>query len=123
MLQKDALGIGGEAAAERHLSAKGHRVIARRVRMRFGEIDLVALDGREVVFVEVKTRRGRGFGAPEDAITWQKREHLRRCAWAWMADHRLNGRPFRIDVVSVLVGRPGAEPIIVHFENAVGETG
>lgn len=123
MLQKDALGIDGEVAAEWYLAAKGHRIITRRVRTRFGEIDLVTLDGREVVFVEVKTRRGRGFGAPEDAITWQKREHLRRCAWAWMADHRLNGRPFRIDVVSVLAGRPGAEPAIDHFENAVGEAG
>lgn len=80
------------------------------------------MDGGEVVFVEVKTRGGRGFGGPEEAVTWQKRVRLRQSAHAWLTEHRVLGRPYRIDVVAV-IARPGREPEIEHFENAVGEAG
>lgn len=124
MLHKDRLGMEGEAEAERFLVARDHKIIERRARTRYGEIDLVALspDGREVVFIEVKTRRGRGYGSPEEAVTWRKREHLRRSALAWMTAHGSAASSYRIDVVSVLL-TPGSAALIEHFENAVGETG
>lgn len=122
---KDALGIEGEDLAARHLAAKGLRILARRARTSAGEIDLVALDhaGSEVVFIEVKTRRGAGFGAPEESITYAKRVRLRRSAFAWMDRSRLGDMPYRIDVIAVTVGAPGAPARIEHFENAVGDAG
>jgi uncharacterized protein (TIGR00252 family) len=66
---RQALGIDGEDTAGRTLEARGYRILARRYRTRFGEIDLVARQGDCIVFVEVKTRRGGSFGDPAAAVT------------------------------------------------------
>ena len=95
-----ALGAEGEARAARFLAARGYRVVDRNVRVGGVEIDLVATRGRLVVFVEVKTRRSRAAGAPEEAVDFRKRERLARGALAWLA---ANGRPglrARLDVIA-----------------------
>jgi putative endonuclease len=63
------LGYLGERAAEKYLKRKGYKIVARGLRLRGGELDLVAVDGRTVVFVEVKTRRSEQFGHPAEAIS------------------------------------------------------
>jgi len=123
MRQKDLLGLEGERLAENYLRSKGLQIIARRARTSAGEIDLVATTGSEVVFVEVKTRRGHGFGAPEESITYAKRVRLRRSAFAWMDRSRTANIPYRIDIIAITIGAPGAAPQIDHFMNAVGEAG
>lgn len=115
MNANDRLGREGEDLAARHLRNAGLRVIDRRWRTKTGEIDLVAMDGDEVVFVEVKTRRDAAFGAPEEAVTRAKRDHLRRSALAWLDAHRRAGRPYRIDVIAI----EGRE--VRHVRCAVGE--
>lgn len=72
---------------------------------------------RGVVFVEVKTRTGLGFGRPEEAVTEAKRQHIIRAATAYLHERRLENAPVRFDVVSVML-RPGRAPTIRHFENA-----
>ena len=73
-----ALGASGEALAARHLERRGCRILERNVRCGRGEIDLVAIDGGTIVFVEVKGNRGRRFGAPEEMVTSAKQRQLRR---------------------------------------------
>ncbi len=115
------LGERGERIAERWLGERGWRVVDRRYRSGHRDIDLVverASDGgRLVVFVEVKTRVSDGYGGPAAAVNWRKQREMARAARAWMDRFRRPGDSFRFDVVAV-VWRTGAEPEIVHLENA-----
>jgi putative endonuclease len=95
-------GDEGEAMAAAFLARRGFRVLARNVRVgRLGELDLVALDGRELVFVEVKTRRGGEFGPPEEAVTPAKLRRIAACAEAWRVAKGWTARAWRVDVVAV----------------------
>lgn len=95
-----ALGIEGEARAAAHLAARGYRILARNTRAGRVEIDLVALRGATLVFVEVKTRRSRGAGLPEEAVDFRKRERLVQGAAAWLAAHPRRAGSVRFDVVA-----------------------
>lgn len=92
-------GEGAEDLACRYLRSQGMRVVARNWRWRGGEIDIVAKDGPTLVFVEVKGRSGEAFGAPEEAVTQRKREHLWRTALAFLGGTA--EVPVRFDVVAV----------------------
>jgi putative endonuclease len=115
MAAKDALGRRGEAIAARHLVDSGLVIVERNWRCNQGEIDLVARDGRELVFVEVKTRSSLAFGHPLEAITAPKLARLRRLAAAWCEAHPGRHDHIRIDAVGVIVPPDG--PIQVdHLE-------
>lgn len=111
MAAKDELGRRGERLAERHLLARGYRLIERNWRCRHGEIDLVVRDGDALVFVEVKTRTGLGFGHPFEAITPAKLARLRRLAVEWCTAHPSERGRIRIDAVAVLAPRGATERI------------
>jgi len=114
---KDAVGAYGERAAARWLEDEGYAVLDRNWRCRAGELDVVAVRGGVVVFVEVKCRRSASFGAPAASVTPAKVARLRAAASAWLAAHGLGEVPVRFDVVSVL--RPPAGPTVVeHVEGA-----
>jgi putative endonuclease len=116
---RDRVGRDGEDLAARHLERRGYRILARRLRLRRGEIDLVAERGDLVVFVEVKTRRTGTFGAPAEAVDRHKAERLRRAVELVRRQRReLDGRPCRIDVVEVS-WPDGEEPRIEHIEDAI----
>lgn len=98
------LGRAGEDAAARHYEASGYEVIARNWRCRVGEIDLILRRGGVLVFCEVKTRRGSGFGAGWEAVTARKCAKVRRVAEAFLLTARqMAGGPIRFDVASVSV--------------------
>ncbi len=94
-------GRRGERLAERHLKAKGYRILERNYRLKLGELDLVARDGETVVFVEVKLRAGDAFGSPSEAVGSVKRRKLVRTAQAYIQDKGLDC-PMRFDVISIL---------------------
>jgi putative endonuclease len=96
-----ALGKIGEDLACRELKRRGYAIVARRYRRRSGELDIVARDGPTVVFVEVKTRDGRGFGGGAEAVTGVKRRRMVQLALEYLMRHRLLECPCRFDVVSV----------------------
>lgn len=104
MADKDELGRAGEDRAAAYLYELGWTLIERNWRCSAGEIDVVAEDGRDLVIVEVKTRRGEGFGHPFEAVDARKKGRLWRLAMAWIAAHpdRAQGRRLRLDAVSVL---------------------
>lgn len=102
-----ALGAMGEAAAERWLRRAGYTIVARGFRIRLGEIDIVARQGGLVVFVEVKTRRGEGFGRPSEAVTPAKQRRLAHVAQVFLGRSGWSDLPCRFDVVEVLPGDRG----------------
>jgi putative endonuclease len=118
VLAKDAVGRYGEDLAARHARALGWTVLDRNWRCRQGELDLVALDGRELVVVEVKTRRSDRFGHPSQAVTPVKLARLRRLAALWLAAHEVHPASIRIDVVAILVPGRGA-PVVEHLAGVV----
>ena len=96
------MGAYGERVAEQHLVAQGLVILARNWRCRDGEVDLILRDGDDVVFCEVKTRRGTLYGSPAEAVVGAKVRRLRRLAARWLAETGVHPREVRFDVVSVL---------------------
>lgn len=107
MAAKDALGRRGEAIAARHLVGRGLTIVERNWRCEHGEIDLVARDRDELVFVEVKTRSSIAYGHPLEAITPRKLARLKRLAGAWCLAHPEQHGQIRIDAVAVIAPRVG----------------
>lgn len=100
MSTKD-IGNSGEIRAAKFLEGLGYRIIDRNWHCRFGEIDLVALKGDAVVFVEVKTRANRVFGLPEEAVTQRKLRHIRKTIDFYVAQHPGLPEQQLIEVVSI----------------------
>lgn len=118
MRAKDAVGRYGEDVAARHLEARGWQIVARNWRGVAGELDIVALDGTTLVAVEVKTRRGTGYGHPAEAVTLTKLTRLRRLVGQWLAEHDVRVAAVRIDVVGIVLPRAGAAEL-EHLEGVV----
>jgi len=114
MAAKDDVGRRGEDLAREHLVAAGYTVIDANWRCSQGEIDLVALHGDELVFVEVKSRSGLAFGHPFEAITVLKLARLRRLAGAWCEAHPGHRGPIRIDAIAVIMP-PRGEVALEHL--------
>ena len=111
-----ATGKAGEQLGVHFLLARGYRILGRNVRTPFGEIDLVASDHGTLVFVEIKTRRSKAFGFPEEAVTRAKQKRLARLAsWYGMQGARAN-QPIRFDVLAIQLEAEG--PSIRLIQNA-----
>jgi len=109
------LGHFGEAIAEGYLRRQGYEIIARNWRCRQGEIDLVARQGGDWVFVEVRTRRGASCGTAEESVTPAKQRRLVRLAQSFLQAEGLEDVPWRIDLVAVEVdgaGRPARVEVL-----------
>jgi len=115
------LGRWGERRCERFLKKKGLKKLAGNFFCKTGEIDLIMVDtDGSIVFVEVRTkarREGEFFSTPEESVTYPKKVKLLRTARYFLATHKIEDRPFRFDVVSIVLGRTGREQI-THYENA-----
>ena len=105
--QRQAVGAYGEEVAAQHLQEQGLVVLDRNWRCADGEVDLVLRDGHDIVFCEVKTRRGDRFGPPAAAVTYRKMRKLRQLALRWLAVAGVHPREIRFDVVEVLVPAEG----------------
>lgn len=114
MRAKDAVGRYGEKVAAAHLNSRGWQVLERNWRCKQGEIDIVALDGAVLVFVEVKTRRGLEFGHPAQAVTAEKLARLRRLAAQWLESSDRRATEVRIDVLAVVL-QPSGAPRVEHL--------
>ena len=126
LVRPKTLGQRGEAVAARYLKRRGYKIVARSDRAARGELDLVAVDGRTIVFVEVKTRQSHEAGHPEEAVGADKQRRITRLALSYLKRHDLLGYPTRFDVVAVTwpanVRKPRIEHFIAAFE-AVGGPG
>jgi len=113
-----ALGARGESLAADFLARVGLRIIDRNVRVPGGELDLVAADGDDVVFVEVKTRVGDAQSAPDEAVTPAKLARIERLAAAYLDARGQTDNAWRIDVVAVVVDPRGKVLRIEHLKGA-----
>ncbi|HVE77060.1 MAG TPA: YraN family protein [Actinomycetota bacterium] len=106
----------GEDAAARYLQRLGIRVVERNFRTRFGEIDIVAMEGCRLIFAEVKTRRPGQTSSPIEAVGYRKQQQLRRLAESYIAIRRPAFKDCRFDVLGVTESHGDLE--ILHIEDA-----
>jgi len=111
-------GIKGEEEAARFLTRSGYAILDRNVRTRAGEIDLVAREGKTLVFVEVKTRRDLEGDPPQAAVHTRKQNRLAKLAYGYLKQKRIRQTPCRFDVVSVIINDEGGVKAIRHIPNA-----
>ena len=118
MRAKDAVGRYGERVAARFLSDAGLEIVDRNWRCPVGELDLVARQGRLIVFAEVKTRSSDAFGLPAEAVSAAKADRLRRLAVLWLEAHGLTFAEVRFDLLSV-TRRPRGAARIDHVRGVL----
>lgn len=118
---RQKLGRLGERLAGDALEERGYRIVERNFRCRAGEIDLVATEGEDLVFVEVKTRRGSAYGLPEEAVNARKARKIRVIACYYLELHNLPECSWRIDVVAVQFSPAGKLEEIRVYQHAVAE--
>ncbi|HRX80362.1 MAG TPA: YraN family protein [Pirellulaceae bacterium] len=119
----ESLGVRGERAAARFLKRQGYIIVAHGERDRIGEIDLVAIDGKTIVFVEVKTRASHDRGHPAEAVDQDKQRRLTRVALSYLRRHDLLEYSARFDVVAITWPPDQKQPTIEHFKNAFEAVG
>jgi putative endonuclease len=117
---RTALGEGGENAAATHLRGLGYRILERNFRCEVGEVDIIARDGRTLVFVEVKTRE-EDDPRPEDQVNLEKQHQLTKAARSYLSRYGSPQPPARFDVVGI-VWPPGEKPQIRHTIDAFEAT-
>lgn len=111
------LGDEGERRAARHLRSLGLKILAQHFLTPAGELDLIARDGKTIVFVEVKTRRDRRWSEPQDAVTPEKQRRLTRAAGWYLNQRGWLDRPCRFDVIAIILPATG-EPELRHIPAA-----
>jgi putative endonuclease len=114
--ERKSLGKAGEDLAERYLKRQGYAIVQRNYRCPLGEIDLIALNKRVVVFVEVKTRRVDTSGAPLESVNAVKQRRLKRTALHYLNKHRLHDRDVQFDVVGISLRSD--PPTVQHVRHA-----
>ncbi len=113
---KQILGKEGERIAERYLKRKGYKLVERNYRCPVGEMDLIALDRRVIVFVEVKTRSDDRFGLPLESVHRWKQQKMIKTALFFLSQRRLHHREARFDVIGISFA--AREPVVEHIQNA-----
>lgn len=113
---RKTLGAKGEEIASAFLRQRKYRIVETNFRCKCGEIDIIARDGRTIVFVEVKTRRTASYGLPQLAVTPFKQRQISKAALTYLVKNRLMEENARFDVISVLL--LAAEPRVDHIKDA-----
>jgi putative endonuclease len=113
------LGRRGEELAARALVREGYTLVARNWRCAEGEVDIVARDGEEWVFVEVRTRRGRAFGTPEESLTPAKQERMIAVAQRYLLEQEVGQVVWRLDLVAIELDYAGRLVRLEQLENVV----
>jgi putative endonuclease len=115
---RQQVGRAGEEVALEYLHHQGYRILERNFRCRFGEIDLVARDGRTLAFIEVKTRRSQAFGAAALAVTAEKQRRLIKASQVYLSRKAGARELCRFDVVTIQIraGKPQVELIKDAFQ-------
>jgi putative endonuclease len=104
------LGKRGEDAAAQYIGKKGYRIVERNFTCKLGEMDIIALDGKTLCFIEVKTLSGNTYGPPEIAVTVHKQHQLSKVALAYLNQNHLHDIEARFDVIAVTLS-PGDERV------------
>lgn len=112
-----SVGTWGEAQVANYLRKNRYRLVAHSYYCRFGEIDLIAMDGKTLCFVEVKTRSNLSMGLPREYVNAAKQERIRKTALFYLSEKELDC-PMRFDVAEVYQSGSGALERIEYIKNA-----
>jgi len=111
------LGKTGEEVARRYLEKKKYKIVGRSFRLFRGEVDIIAYDRKTLVFFEVKTRKTKNFGSPEESVTSSKQQQIKRIALGYLTKKGLSSVACRFDVLSVFVDEKNGYTIS-HIKDA-----
>ncbi len=111
------LGARGEDIAAAFLKGQKYAIVERNYRCKAGEVDIVAREGKILVFVEVKTRSNASYGPPQLAVTQFKQRQISKAALTWLAQKKLHDVNARFDVIAIIL-REHEVPAIEHIKNA-----
>lgn len=114
---KPDTGKEGEKLAEQFLRKNGYKILRSNYRNALGEVDLIALDGKTIVFVEVKTNTSDEFGAPEDRVDQRKQKQIAKSALGFLKEIPARNLDYRFDVIGIQLYKD-ARPKIEHYKNA-----
>lgn len=118
MDQRKRVGRLGEEAAATYLRQNGYQILARNWFTRLGELDIIAQENQDLVFVEVRSTRGLRFGYGFQSVDFKKQQRVRRLALQYMKHHNLGYLLIRFDVISVLIGHANKVIKLDHIPNA-----
>ncbi len=118
--RRSELGQLGEQLAAEHLVRRGFEIVERNYRTRWGELDIVAFDGRTLAFCEVKTRRTAGGASPLEAVRPRKQSRVRKMAGSWLIERTERPRAdnLRFDAIGVTLDLAGRLVKLEHLEGA-----
>lgn len=111
------IGKFGEDEAEKYLRKKGYKILERNFNCRCGEIDIIALENNEIVFIEIKARASLKYGYPSEAVTKYKLKHIYKTAEYYLYTRKLQNQNTRIDVIEVYI--KNNQVIINHLKQVV----
>lgn len=120
MYERHEIGINGEDAATDYLKRLGYKIYCRNFRSYFGEIDIIAIDKNEIVFVEVKTRTQKKYGTPAEAVDINKKHHIYKTAEYFVLLNELENSFMRFDVIEIYIYKDN-DIKITHIKNAISE--
>lgn len=103
MYQKHIIGKLGEDEATKYLEQNGYKILDRNFSCKRGEIDIIALEKEEIVFIEIKSRTNKEYGLPREAVTKQKINHILKTAEYYLYVRKLENLPVRIDVIEIFI--------------------
>ena len=118
-MSRKETGDRGEKLARDFLKKKGYRLRESNYRCRYGEIDVIAEKKKVLVFIEVRTRTGTGYGIPEESVTAVKKEHIIASAMDYLSSHENLPEQWRIDFVAVELDKEGKATRLEIIENAI----
>lgn len=116
-MSNQVTGSYGEQLAAEHLLERGFKIVNRNVRIRRGEIDIIAIKAMTLHFVEVKTRIGDGFGKPYEAVNYYKLTHMLRAARLYVLQNRFFSHKLSLDVMSIILNSDKTMRELQFFEN------
>lgn len=108
----------GEEMARQYLKKKGHKIIEQNYKTKYGEIDLVSQEGKELVFVEVRTRQGEDYGLPEETLKPKKLKKVLLNAQAYINTKKWQGKA-RIDAICIVLGEKKTVQRLNHYKNII----
>lgn len=118
MLNNRETGRLGESIAKNYLLENGYSILETNYSTRYGEIDIIARDGREIVFIEVKTRRGVSFGYPREAVNRQKQLKIKNMAEYYILSKKLSNVKMRFDVIEVFIDQDNNAKSVLILKDA-----
>lgn len=120
MYERHEVGINGEKIATDYLNNSGYKICCRNFRSYFGEIDIIATEKDELVFVEVKTRTQNLFGTPAEAVDINKKHHIYKTAEYFLLLNKIENVPIRFDVIEIFITKNN-DVRLSHIKNAIYE--